>query len=205
MRKIGEGYYYNVYEIDNNKVLKKLKSKARIFLFIFISKIFNLKKTIKEYKNLSFNLKRLTEEYKNILLKIKDQNLIANPEFINDLEYKQDKVNTINKIIKNSSEKEFEKIVYDYIELLFKLWSFGVSDSIFNFSLNCGYDKFNKLTLFDFNELSFSKENVLEHIKTEIWLKRVSYIFLRKKYKEIFKRIMKENITEENLNKFWPN
>lgn len=192
MRKIGEGYYYNVYEIDDNKVLKKLKNKVRIFLFIFISNLFNLKNTIKEYKNLSINLTKLREEYKNILLKIKDKNLIANPEFINDLEYRQDKVNTLNKTIKNSSEKEFENITNDYVELLFKLWGFGVSDSIFNFSLNCGYDKFNNLTLFDFNELSFNKEEVVKHIETEIWLQRASYMFLTKKQKDIFKRIMRK-------------
>jgi hypothetical protein len=46
MKKIGEGYFYNVYEVDA-KILKKQKSKVFIFLHILFRSL--LKNTVRKF------------------------------------------------------------------------------------------------------------------------------------------------------------
>lgn len=205
MKKIGEGYYYNVYEINKDKVIKKTKSKIRMYIFILITNYFyfkNYKNFKEEYNSALENLKFLPEKYKNILNLVKDKSILGNPEFIDDLDYYQDKYISLRDINKYEAEK-FERIVLNFTKLLHKLWSYRLSDSVFNFSLNCGVDKNDNVILFDFNEMDFDKDIVTKRVKDKVWLKRSSYFRLSKDKKEIFKKIMDQEINLENLDKYW--
>ena len=160
MKKIGEGYYYNVYKIDNNQVLKKVKNKMQIFAYIFFCNRGNYKNTLKEYNIVIKSIPRLRNEYSKVFSLVPDADMFGNPEFINEIEYKQDLIKDI-KNINSLKESEFVKVVLDYIILLKQLWSLGLSDSVFNFSINCGYNKNNRLILIDFNEVSFIKNEII--------------------------------------------
>ncbi|MEI6352386.1 MAG: hypothetical protein WCO35_00390 [Candidatus Nomurabacteria bacterium] len=202
MKKLGEGYYYNVYEIENSKVIKKVKSKIRMYIFILISNYFNLKNAKKEYNSALENLKSLSEKYKNILNSIKDKSILGNPEFIDDLNYYQDKIKVIKKINK-FSDQEFEKTCLDFAKLIHILWSYKLSDSTFKLRNNYGYDKNGNLIIIDFDEIIFKKEEVKGQIENKFWLTRYFYKILSENKKEIFKRIMDAEINLENLNKYW--
>ena len=139
MKKIGEGYYYDVFETDSNLVVKKVKNRLKIFSFIIFANRFNVLNAIKEYRNVLKALPRLNNEYSKILKLIFNRSLIGNPVFVNDTDYKQDWVSDLRNI-NTLSDQEFIKVIYDYITLLKNLWSFGTSDSVFNFSINCGYN-----------------------------------------------------------------
>lgn len=203
MKKIGEGYYYNVYKIDNNRVLKLIKTKIRTFLFIFFANKFNYKKSLLDYRNVIKFTPKLKEKYSNILNLLKtNKEIIGNPQFINDIEYTQDLIKNLRNV-NSLQEKEFVKVVTDYIFLLKRLWNFGISDGVFNFSINCGYNNSNILVLIDFNEVTFNKIEVAKQINNQIWLQRASYLRLTEEKQGIFKNILEKELTIENLNKNW--
>lgn len=99
--------------------------------------------------------------------------------FTNKIDHTQDKVTELRNI-NDLHEQDFIKVINDYVNLLKKLWSFGISDSIFNFSVNCGYNKNNELILIDFNEMTFNKKEVGTQITNKVWLQRSSYVRLTK-------------------------
>jgi hypothetical protein len=202
MKKIGEGYYYNVFEVNTNVVIKTIKNKFNIFIFVFFANKFNVSNTIKEYRTVLASIPKLKNVYIRVLTQISDKSVIGNPVFINDTNYKQDMVKELRNI--NYLDNQFlVKVVTDYSNLLKKLWSYGISDSVFNFSINCGYDKNNKLILIDFNEMTFSKNEVSQQIKDKVWLQRASYLRLTKEKQHIFSEIMNKEITDIELGKHW--
>jgi len=202
MKKIGEGYYYDVFEISSDTVIKFTKSKLRIFAFIFLANRFNIQNTIKEYKNVISSIQELKNTYSKILTSVSDKSIIGNPLFINDNDYKQDKVKELRNI-NDLDEQQFIEVINDYTNLLKKLWSFRISDSVFNFSINCGYNKNNELILLDFNEMTFSKSEAEHQIINKVWLKRSSYLCLTKEKQKTFENIMNKEITLEMLEKCW--
>lgn len=201
MKKIGEGYYYNVFEIDN-KVLKKVKNKLRIFLFILFANKFNILNTVKEYQRVIVTIPLLKNQYSKILNLLSEKNIVGNPDFINETDYTQDLVSNLRNINTLNSES-FVKVINDYVDLLKKLWSFKISDSVFNFSVNCGYDSKDQLVLVDFNEMTFDKKEIADQIENKVWLQRFSYLSLTRQKQTIFKEIMDREINAENLDKYW--
>ena len=177
MKKIGEGYYYNVFELNTDTVLKIVKSKLRIFLFIFFANKCNVSNTKQEYNKVLTSIPQLKTVYGKILKTISDKSIIGNPLFINETDYRQDKVRELRNI-NDLNDQDFTKVINDYINLLKKLWYFEVSDSVFNFSINCGYNKNEELVLIDFNEMSFDKKEIIDQIAEKVWMKRSSYVRL---------------------------
>jgi hypothetical protein len=202
MKKIGEGYYYNVFEKSTDTVVKTLKSKPRIFLFIFFAKKFNIVITRQEYNKVLSSIPQLKTTYEKILSAIPDKSIIGNPVFTNETDYTQDKVKELRNI-NSLNENDFSNVIKAYTHLLKTLWSYGVSDSIFNFSLNCGYSKNNELILIDFNEMTFEKDEISSQIKNKIWLQRSSYLHLTKEKQELFNTIFDKEISQEILEKNW--
>ncbi len=202
MKKIGEGYYYNVFEINTHTVIKTLKSKLRIFLFILFANKFNILNTNQEYNTVLASIPKLKNVYEKILGTVSNRSIIGNPLFINDTNYTQDKVKELRNI-NTLDEEEFTRVIIEYANLLKELWSFGISDSVFNFSVNCGYDKNNELVLVDFNEMTFDKSEVINQITHKVWLRRSSYVRLTKEKQQLFNDIFNREITLESLEKYW--
>lgn len=202
MKKIGEGYYYNVFEVSTDIVLKIIKSRFRIFIFILFANKFNISNTTKEYKVVLSSIPKLKNIYSRVFSLISDKSIIGNPEFVNNTDYKQNRVKEL-KSINDLNKEEFIKVISDYTNLLKRLWSFGISDSVFNFSINCGYNKHNELVLIDFNEMTFEKDRVNEQIVNKVWLRRASYLRLTKEKQEIFNEVLNKEITKESLEKIW--
>lgn len=202
MKKIGEGYYYNVYKINDRRVVKVIKNKIQIFLFIFFANKCNYKNTIVEYKNVIKSIPRLREEYLKILALVEDREVIGNPEFLNEVEYWQDLVKGLRNI-NTLTEQDFVGVVNDYIHLLKKLWSVGLSDTVFNLSINCGYNEHKRLVLIDFNEMTLSRAEVEKQIHNQVWLKRASYTRLTSEKQDLFRELMRKEVTIESLNTSW--
>ncbi|MFO0743711.1 MAG: hypothetical protein U0469_01495 [Candidatus Paceibacterota bacterium] len=202
MKKIGEGYYYNVYDIGNGRVFKKLKSNFRIFLFILISRSFN-PDFIREYINTKKNIKITELKYKKLVKILKDLSLIGNPNFFDgSINYEQDKVLIVKKILKKYGIHDLKMVLDNYIELIKKSWEFGFSEISFNFTVNCGVLD-GRIIFIDFNEITFSIEDVKKDIENQIWLHRWSFSHLNKELKEYYKKRMEEELTVENLEKLW--
>ncbi len=199
MNKIGEGYYYHVYDLGNGRVLKKIKSKLRIFLFILFANRFRAH-FIFEYKNVLASIKILKPLYVKILSRIKDASLLGNPMALEELSYEQDRVTPISQVI---DEQNFRNIIDKYVNFIKLFWSFGLHENIYNFTINNGVDKNGNVVLLDFNEITFDIDRIEEQIKNKIWLQSYSYLHLPRNWQKYFSEKMDEEITKENLNNIW--
>jgi hypothetical protein len=203
MQKIGEGYYYFVYDIGNNKVLKKQKSNFRIFVFVLFANRFNLVNTIIEFRKAIKAIPLIESVYKRVSSSGINLSLLGNPKFFEGISYEQEKVNIIRDIMGNLSNDEFGNLISLYIGLVKELWKYGLHEEIFNFQLNNGINKNGDFVLIDFNEIIFDKETILRDIQNKVWLQRAAYYFLDDIRKKIYSESMEKEINVDNFNRIF--
>ena len=206
MRKIGEGYYYHVYDLGNGRVMKKQTSHiTRVKkLFVWHAKTwFDKVRIILEYPFL------IWQEYRSPILSQKisalDPELFGNPLFVDKSEYEQDKALVLADYFTIHTLAENQVRFDEYCRLLHKLWRCSVSDAVYNFTINTGISLCtNQLICIDFNEFTRSKEKVKEYIHNEKWRTQPSLRDMPAgELKSYILSKMAQEITLENLEKYW--
>ena len=198
MKIIGRGYWYRVYDLGNGRVLKSEKN--------FLHKAYDtfnfegIRPSV--YFKLITKNWRIALIYKRLKGQI-DLTLIGAPIFLAGIDYEQDKVEILENILKRSSEAENQKIIDMYIENIMECWRNGFSDEVYNFTINSGLDTFGKMILIDFNEVTFSKEDVLRSINSKRWLKSWSLGQIDSNLKSYYVEQMERKITSNSLEKNW--
>ncbi len=191
-----KGFFYNVYDIGNGRILKIEKPR----IVQYLKHYFFAGRFPKEVKNLA------KTSYK-IIGSVIDQELIANPKKENGNSYSQDKVEILDNYIYTHTFEENKRIIDLYVNHILETWQNGFSDKIFNFTRNCGIDKNRKIVLVDFNEVTCDKKVVSDLIHKKRWLHAWSYThwlsFTNKDLWKYYKKVMDSKITHENLEKFW--
>ncbi|MDB5244357.1 MAG: hypothetical protein JWN18_227 [Parcubacteria group bacterium] len=204
MNKIGEGYYYTVYEMSPTRVMKKetsYESKlAKLQSWygndsrLLEEKISHLEESSKKSIALS---KRLAEtpELKAVL---------GNPMFVNDSEYEQDKATLLESFL---DQENFLPLLHEYIQANFLLWAFGYGDVVHNFTFNAGVSVVtNKVILLDFNELTQDKESIAKDIETQKWTNQASMLGLKRKYPDLYSQVealFGSGFNIDNVDKYW--
>lgn len=175
MKKIGQGWQYTVYDLENGRVLKKFHSWTRAYFVIF--------REIFPFNNDSFfeiptfikDMKRKADLSFEILKKVNlPQEWMANPKFINKYDFEQDKVIPLHDVFDNLDTNEIKNIINQFIELNKKLMSFGVIDKSFNITKNYGLNNKKEIVLIDIGELFDDKDLIDKQIKNRVWEK--SYV-----------------------------
>ncbi len=202
MKKIGEGYYYNVYDLGNGRVLKKLKSKVRMFFYILISRKGN-SDFLREYRKALQNIKIIQQTYTRITTSGLDMSFLGNPVFLSGINYEQDKVSPIYQLLTVASTNEIQDIIEQFISGIKTLWRHGIVEEVYNFTINNGVAPNGRVVLLDFNEVAFEKEQALKDIETQVWIKRWSYSHLSPDLKEYYKKRMQEELTIPTLDSLW--
>lgn len=191
-----KGFFYNVYDMGNGRVLKIEKPR----IIQYIKHYFWAGRLPKEVRTLA------EISYKIIRSNI-DPTLIANPKKENGNSYSQDKVEILENYISLHTIEENKKIIDIYTDHILETWQNGFSDLIFNFTINCGLDKKGKIVLVDFNEVTFDKEEVNKLINKKRWLdswSRTHWLsFTDKELWAYYSVAMESKITIENLERFW--
>ncbi len=206
MKYLGEGYYYRVYEGGPDRVFKKLQP----YWFSF-KKIFNyIRKNGKSISGALFGAHRARLREIKALKSIKEKlsriphEIFANPVFIKNLNYSQDKVVIVADILEKNSLKENKKIIDQYIEFQKILWSYQMHDKTYKLQPNYGINRNGQLVCIDFGEFAYTKEEALKSINGQKWLARGTYknwpdIELKNYYTKCMKRLM----SKESLNNYW--
>lgn len=201
MKKIAQGLQYKVYDIGNDRILKKTTNNAEMAVKLISWGELNIKKLIRE----AIDIRKKSIEGLLNLGNI-DPKILGNPKFLQNLSYEQDKVISVEDYMASHTVEENKRIIDKYIENIFETWKFGFADIVYNFTINNGVNLEGKVILIDLGELSFSKEEVGESIKNKKWLTRHSYKTLKCKDKELeqyFKETMEEMVTLSSLDKYW--
>lgn len=204
-KKIGEGLQYNVYDIYNGRVSKITTSTFEKINTLKRWGNYDLSKIKKKIKSINKITPKSIKGVKSI--PNFNFNLIGNPFFKEKLNYEQDKVILLGKYFSAHSLQENKNIIDLYIKNIFVLWKFGVSDTVFNFTINNGVNKNGEVILSDIGELTFVKKDVAGYIKEKKWLKKWSLKddISDLKLKSYIAKKFDEKLTLENLEKYWKN
>jgi hypothetical protein len=207
MKKIGQGLSYTVYELPNNRVLKKPTFNFYKFSKLLLWSVryrFNLS-LVKKLSPIISSGKESIDVLRENIDKI-DSKVIGNPVFCDSLEYTQDKVEILDIYFKSHSHDENKKIVDNYIQNTFETWQNGFSDIDFNFAMNSGVTNAGFVVLADINGLCFDKNELAELIKKQVWLNKHSFTHLvDEDLKKYFKDEMDKHLTLSNLELYWEN
>ncbi len=117
----------------------------------------------------------------------------------------QDRLVPVHDKLESLSDLEEKKqVIDDYVDLLETLWSHGIGDTVYNFTLNNGYDDQGRMVQLDFGEIVFDKKKVLEAIEENRWESKRS---LNKDISGALRKYaldkMEEEFTEEKVEKLW--
>lgn len=195
MKKIGQGWQYTVYDLENGRVLKKFHSWARA-CFVIFREIFPFREdSFFEIPYFIKDMKRKADESFNILKRVSiPQEWMANPKFINKYDFEQDKVIPLHDVFDNLDTNEIKNIIDQFIELNKKIMSLGIIDKSFNITKNYGLNNKKEIVLIDIGELFDDKNLIDKQIKNRVWEKSyVGGMIKNKEAKEYFINEMNKN------------
>lgn len=199
MKKIGQGWQYTTYDLENGRVFKKFHSWLKAYLVIF-KEIFPFNKdSFFEIPSFIKDVKRKANESFEILKRVNiPQEWMANPRFINKYDFEQDKVRPLHEVFEDLDSEEIKQIIDKFIEFNLRLFNLGVIDKGFNITKNYGLNKDGQIVLIDIGELFDDKELITQQIKDRGWVKNyVAGCIQDKEAREYFINEMDRNF---NLN-----
>lgn len=170
MKKIGEGWQYTVYDLGNERVLKKFHSPIKSYWVIFKA-IFPFKgDSLFQIPSFSKGMKR-TALASFEILKSKNipADLICNPKFLNKLDFEQDKVKPLHDIFSVSDTTATKRIIDKFIVFNKKLLEIGIIDKSFNITKNFGLNKIDEIVLIDIGELFDDPEKIKKQLTGHVW------------------------------------
>jgi hypothetical protein len=195
MKKIGEGWQYSVYNMDNGRVLKKFHSPIKSYWVIL--------KTIFPFKDDSLiTVPRFSKSAKKKALAsfeiIKNKKVpawwLGNPKFLNGLDYEQDKARPLHDVFENCGTAAIKSIIDEFIIFNKCLLESGMIDKSFNITKNYGLNKEGKIILIDIGELFDDPERIKKQIMDRAWDKNyVAGCIKNKDAREYFIEKMDEN------------
>lgn len=202
IKLIGKGYWYNVYDLGNGRVLKHEKG---ILQKIKDTYLLEGKKVIPWltalYKLLT-GRKKILKIYSYIKNNV-DLTLVGSPKFLDGISYEQDKVELLGVAIMRSVFNEKKRLIDLYVQNIIQCWKNGFADRIYNFAINNGINNSRRLVLLDFNEITLLREEVLERIKSKRWLRSWSLKQVDSELQQYYREQMDLLITSESLEKNW--
>jgi len=208
MKKIGEGVQFNVYNIGNGRVKKihtsffqkiyrlhKIAPKYKIYSHL----VNNSKIAIGASKTTKLSINTLKKQLANI-----DLSLLGNPAIHDNGDYEQDKVSSFGDALRSSEFNKQKELVNGYIDNVLSCWDYGFSDTVFNFTINCGVTPEDKVVLVDLGELTWDKDEVTRLVQSKHWEKRSSFNRLENtQLKDYIRGQFNEKITISSLNRRW--
>ncbi len=206
MKKIGEGFYYSVFDLGNGRVAKKLNSHKimyqKLMRWYGTTRFRKIKRAL-GYPYYVYQARK-SLALSPLVAKINPE-IFGNPTFSNRYEYEQDKAIVLEEYFRAHSLAENKKIFDQYIILFKKLWSFGYSDTVFNFTINNGVSsKTGELIFIDFNEFTRSKQAIITDIESKKWLQQSTLTCLEAgSLKEYIVAKIETEITVTELEKRW--
>lgn len=198
---LGRGLQHVVYDIGGNRVRKRPTTRLEKAITFIKWRCYN---PLKIYRGI-LSAEETTHKSISLLqarIKNIDHAFLGNPSF-KDISYEQDRATPIGVYFLEHAGEENKKIIDLYVQSLFKTWGCGFSDIVFNFTLNNAIDRHGQVVLIDLGELTFSISEIMDCIVSKKWLRQSSYQRLPDELKSYFSEKMNEEITPENLKKYW--
>ena len=203
-KRLGGGLQYSVYQVSETRVRKVPASQFQkiAFCIAFGYPLLEIRSSIKEVDELAqASIQELKARGDTL-----PRELFGNPTFGTGIEYEQDLVTPVGNYLEDRSIDEKKKVFDGFIENSHALWSYGIADEVFNFTVNNGVTEQGTVVLSDLGELCFMKDDIAELIKQKLWLTQRSFKEIRKSdpaFSTYIESEMDSKITLQNLNLHW--
>lgn len=202
-RKIGQGVQYSVYACGHGRVIKIPASSFRRFCIRLTWIDAGLTNVFKDLLQSRVNAER---SFTGLQGRISENlsPLLGNPLLLDDFSYEQDLVKPVGEYFAENDYSSNVIIVDKYIDSILDLWRFGISDAVFNVTINSGVDRHENVILLDLGELIFNKDEVRRTIWTRRWLTQFSYLDIQDvKLRSYYAQSMLSRVTIESLDDHW--
>lgn len=201
MRIISDGYYYEVYDVGNGKVLKKKKTFLKIAIAIKGKSRIGLMSALYKAARHIINCEKVTKKVMEAEIPL---GLLANPTFINRTDYEQDRVILLMDYFGSHTLQENKIIVDAYMDLIKELFRYKVHDNVYKFKNSYGVDKVGRVVCIDFNEMIFCKSEVLRLAKKEEWRTQAQFTkFPEGELKDYIEKMFSETLTLKVIDEYW--
>ena len=190
MKKIGRGYYYNVYDLGNGRVRKIPRSQIAQVWQLFVWTFLTPKTLVEEFIRAPYSEKNRKEQYDlSSQIAAADPALFGHPVFFG-WEYEQDKATDLETLLPRVEPDVFLGYCKEYVKCIHGLWKKGMGEEVFNFMRNAGITLEGNMVLLDLNEYTFDKKRMIQMIGRRRYL-RAFHTYkipfgLRKKIRQLF-------------------
>jgi hypothetical protein len=128
----------------------------------------------------------------------------GNPIFETKGTYTQDKLHTMGEILQQSTPTQQRMLVDRFIDFVLYHWRYGLSELIFNLTVNNGLNDTGQIVLLDFGEITFNKEEIRATIDAKWWLRSFSYTHdIPKGLQPYYAQSLAERLTSDTLDATW--
>ena len=195
MKYIGKGWQYSVYDIGNNRVLKKYNTRFQAYSIMFRQCFpyinYPLWK-IPSYHNGCRNT--AIDSIKKISITSLNMSFFGNPKILNELDYEQDKVIPLHSYFKKLTLEQGKLIIDKFIDLNLILIKNRLMDKSFLIGKNYGIDEKGNIILTDIGEIFSSVEKIKRQIEVKPW--EINYVThtIPKKFRNYFVEQMNKRI-----------
>jgi len=175
MKKIDEGWQYSVYDLNNGRVLKKFHSPIKSY-WVILKTIFPFREdSFTKIPKFSKGMKKTAlDSFKVLKTKNIPTDWIANPHFLNELDFEQDKALPLHDVFLRSDVSSMKNVIDKFIIFNKRFLDLGVIDKSFNITKNYGLNTKNEIVLIDIGELFDSGDAIKEQLRSRAWNK--SYV-----------------------------
>ncbi len=206
MQKIGEGFYYQVYDLGNGRVLKKVNSHSVMLKKLLLWYGVTPWKKVRQVFVYPYTFYCIRQSLKlSARIARYNPDITGNPVFGPRYEYEQDKAEILEEYFEKHSLDQNKRIFDQFILLLKHLWTQAFADTVYNCTINNGISiKTGQLIYIDFNECTTRKERIINDIKSQKWCTQSSLLHMPPgELKDYILEKMESEITIPELERLW--
>ncbi len=187
MKKIGQGWQYSVYDLENGRVYKRKNSRWEAYKVMWRSTLPfpPIWKFAKFYDSVGNEARDSLKKIEETSL---DAGLFANSKILsNGIDYEQDKIIPIQDYFQSHSIEEGKVVIDKFIVFVKFLMAHNMVDKSFAIGKNFGLNSNGEVVLCDIGEIWSDPENIQKLIMEKIWSKHyVVKIFPNNHLKDYF-------------------
>ena len=170
MKKIGRGWQYTTYDLENGRVLKRYNSKLVGYLFMFKECFPFRNDPIWKLPGFYRGCKETAlDSIQKISNPVLESWMMGNPKILNSLDYEQDKLIPIHDFLKTADSEKGKQTIDDFVEFNKILVQKSLIDKSFNIAKNFAIDNRGRIILMDLGELYSSTAAIEKQIRKRAW------------------------------------
>lgn len=170
MKKIGRGWQYTVYDLENGRVLKKYNRHSDSFFVMLKDAITHIRLPLINFFGYYSDSKKYAEKSLK-LIKTTDlpQSMFGNPLVLDRLAYEQDYVTSLSKFFQKEDLDKSMKKIDECVAFVKKLYSIGIAERYFNIPDNFGINDKGEVILIDLGEICTDLDEIKRQIEKRVW------------------------------------